>query len=39
MEEAKYERKDRRFKERMWTVRIGGWTPQKRDSDIFLKAK
>lgn len=39
MEEAKYDRKDRRFKERVWTIRIGGSNPQKRDSDIFLKAK
>lgn len=39
MEEAKYDRKDRRFKERVWTIRIGGCNPQKRDSDIFLKAK
>lgn len=31
MEEAKYDRKDRRFQERVWTIRIGGWDPQKRD--------
>ena len=39
MEEAKYDRKDRRFRKRAWTIRIGGWNPQTRDSDIFLKAK